>query len=84
MVPEDVALKRFQKFKPPRFNGKKDEETAERWIEAMEDIFETLQYSDARKVSFDRFQLEGPAKAWWQIVDERWKRERKLRTWSTF
>ena len=30
MVPEDVTLERFQKFKPPRFNGEKDEETAER------------------------------------------------------
>ena len=63
-VPDDVALERFQKFKPPRFSGEKDEETAERWIESMEDIYETLNYSELRKVSFGRFQLEGPAKAW--------------------
>ena len=57
-VPDDVALERFQKFKPPRFSGEKDEETVERWIESMEDIYETLNYSELRKVSFGRFQLE--------------------------
>ena len=61
-VPDDIALERFQKFKPPRFSGKMDEETAERWIESMEDIYETLNYSELRKMSFGRFQLEGPAK----------------------
>ena len=83
-VPDDVALERFQKFKPPRFSGEMDEETAERWIESMEDICETLNYSELRKVSFGRFQLEGPAKAWWRVVDKRWKAERTPRTWAIF
>ena len=70
-VLDDVALEQFQKFKPPRFSREMDEETAERWIESMEDIYETLNYSELRKVLFGRFQLEGPAKAWWRVVDER-------------
>ena len=83
-VSDDVALERFQKFKPPRFSGEMDEETAERWIESMEDIYETLNYSELRKVSFGRFQLDGPAKAWWRVVDERWKAEGTPCTWATF
>ena len=44
---------------------------AEKWIEAIDDIYEALQYSEVRKVAFGKFQLEGPAKEWWRIVDER-------------
>ena len=62
-VPDEVALECFQKFKPPRFSGEKDEETAERWIEFMEDIYETLNYSELKKVS---------------LVDFSWKNQVKL------
>ena len=62
-IPDDVALERFQKFRPPRFSGEMGEEVAEKWIDAMEDIYEALQCSERRKVAFARFQLEGPAKA---------------------
>ena len=37
-VPDDVALERFQKFKPPRFSGELGEDVAKKWIEAIEDI----------------------------------------------
>ena len=59
-----MALERFQKFKPPTFNGQVGDEVAENWIETMEKIFRALKYTDARKVSFGKFQLEGPAKEW--------------------
>ena len=62
-VPNDIALERFQKFRPPRFNGMGGEEEAERWIDAMNDLYDALQYSEARKVAFGKFQLEGPAKS---------------------
>ena len=62
-ISEDVALERFQKFEPPRFNGEGGEEIAEKWIENMEDIYEVLKYQDERKISFGEFQLEGLAKA---------------------
>ena len=83
-VPDNFALERFQKFKRPKFSGEKDEEVTEMWIEAMEDIYETLNYSEPRKVSFGKFQLEGPTKAWWRIVDERWRAEGIPRTWAQF
>ena len=63
-APNDVALERFHKFRPPRFNETGGEQEKEKWIDAMNDIYEALQYSEARKVAFEKFQLEGPAKSW--------------------
>ena len=34
----------------------------EKWIETMNDIYDALKYSDERKITFGKFQLEGPAK----------------------
>ena len=60
---EDVALERFQKFRPPRFNGEGGEEIVEKWIEGMKDIYKVLKYQDERKISFGEFQLEGLEKS---------------------
>ena len=80
----DVALERFQKFKPPKFNGEANEEMAERWMEAIEDIYTVLKYTEERKVDFGVFQLKGPAKAWWRIIDKKWEQEGTPRTWNSF
>ena len=54
-VLEDVALKRFQKFYPLRFNEKERKEIAEGWIESMNDIYDALRYSEERKVAFGKY-----------------------------
>ena len=83
-VTDDVALERFQKFRPPTFNGEMGDEVAENWIETMEKIFRALNYTDGRKVAFGEFQLEGPAKEWWRIIEEKWTLEGKPRLWNAF
>ena len=55
-VPNDVALERFQKFLPPKFNGKGEKKIAKRWIEAMTDIYDSMMYSEERKIAFEKFQ----------------------------
>ena len=52
---EDVALERFQKFRPPKFNGKAGDEAAEHWLDNMGNIFRALGYGDERKVNFAVF-----------------------------
>ena len=74
-VPDDVALERFQKFRPPIFNEEMGDEVAEKYIETMEKIYKALKYSDGRKVAFAEFQLEGPAKEWWRVIEEKWEME---------
>ena len=54
-VPDDIALERFQKFRPPKFNGEVGEEMAKKWIEVIEDIYRALKYSDERKITFGEF-----------------------------
>ena len=54
-VTDDVALERFQKFRPLIFNGEKDDEVAKNWIETMEKIFRALKYTDERKFAFGNF-----------------------------
>ena len=44
---------------------------AEKWIETIEKIYRALKYSDERKVTFEEFQLEGPAKEWWRVIEKR-------------
>ena len=50
----------------------------------MENIYKVLKYTDERKISFGEFQLEGLAKAWWGVVEEKWEQEGKQRTWNAF
>ena len=57
-VADDKALKRFQQFNPPTYDGELSVEVAERWIELMEKIYKALGYSDARKMALAEFQLE--------------------------
>ena len=56
---DDVALERFQKFHPLRFNGQPDEKKAERWMKTLDDICAALKYTKEQKVTFVVFQLEG-------------------------
>ena len=83
-VPNDIALERFQKFRPPRFNRTGGEEETERWIDTMNDIYDALQYSEARKVAFGKFQLEGPATSWWRITEEKWNQKDRPHNWDEF
>ena len=82
--PEDVALERFQKFRPPKFNGKTRDEGAERWLENIVGIFKALGYGEERKVNFAVFQLEEDAKDWWNLVDTKWEAEQTPKTWENF
>ncbi|XP_071916283.1 uncharacterized protein [Coffea arabica] len=43
---EDRALKRFQKFFPPKFIGGPDPDVVDRWLEKMVDIFAALHYTE--------------------------------------
>nr|XP_027122087.1 uncharacterized protein LOC113739038 [Coffea arabica] len=81
---EDRALKRFQKFSPPKFLGGPDLDVAEQWLEKMIDIFAALYYSEERHVTFAVFQLEGAACSWWNIIRMKWEREQTPRTWVNF
>ena len=83
-APDDVALERFLKFRPPTFSGDMGIEIAEKWIDSMEKIYKTLKYGDERKVAFAEYQLEGPAKEWWRVIEEKWVAEGRQYLWKSF
>ncbi|XP_027157258.1 uncharacterized protein LOC113758727 [Coffea eugenioides] len=83
-IGEDRALERFQKFSPPKFSGGPDPDIAENWLENIRNIFDALDYSEEREVNFAVFQLEGPARAWWNVIRNKWEREQTPRTWMNF
>ncbi|KAI5678566.1 hypothetical protein M9H77_09516 [Catharanthus roseus] len=61
----DEALERFLKFRPPEFYGEVEQEIkAELFLEQLSDIYDTLKYEDALRVTFAAFRLRGMAKDW--------------------
>nr|XP_027076013.1 uncharacterized protein LOC113699855 [Coffea arabica] len=78
------ALKRFQKFSPPKFLGGPDPKVAKRWLETMINIFAALNYAEERQMQFATFQFEGSVKAWWNVVRAKWEREGTAWTWLNF
>ncbi|XP_071939216.1 uncharacterized protein [Coffea arabica] len=81
---EDRALERFLKFGPPKFQGGPEPEIAEGWWERISDIFATLDYTETRKVTFASFQFEEAARSWWNLIKDKWDRDRTPSTWANF
>ncbi|KND54584.1 hypothetical protein BSCH_02406 [Candidatus Paraburkholderia schumanniana] len=48
------------------------------------EIFAALEYTEERQVLFAVFQFDGPARAWWNMVQAKWEREVIPRTWENF
>jgi hypothetical protein len=71
---EDEALEYFLKFQPPIFvEESEQDQKAEAWLESLEDIFRTLQYSEKQMIKFATFYFRGPARDWCTQVQEAWE-----------
>ncbi|KAI5659165.1 hypothetical protein M9H77_27958 [Catharanthus roseus] len=68
----DEALERFLKFRPPEFYGD------------LNDIYDTLKYEDALRVTFAAFRFRGMAKDWWLRASEARTLKNQLWTWNDF
>ncbi|KAI5653375.1 hypothetical protein M9H77_30562 [Catharanthus roseus] len=67
----DEALERFLPFRPSDFHGEVEQEAkAELFLEQLNNIYDTLQYEGARRVTFITFRLRGTAKDWWLRISE--------------
>ncbi|KAI5677975.1 hypothetical protein M9H77_08925 [Catharanthus roseus] len=65
------ALERFLRFRPSEFHGEVEQEAkAELFLEQLNDIYDTLQYEGARRVTFTAFRLRGAVKDWWLRISE--------------
>ncbi|KAI5683458.1 hypothetical protein M9H77_04686 [Catharanthus roseus] len=81
----DEALERFLKFQPPKFYGDVEQEIkAERFLEQLNDIYDTLKYEDALRVTFAASRLRGMAKDWWLRASEARTLKNQPWTWNDF
>ncbi|XP_073137163.1 uncharacterized protein [Henckelia pumila] len=64
-TPMETLLKRFQSFKPPKLKGTETSVDCENWLEDIEQLFESLDYSDDRRIRLVIHQLDEVAKSWW-------------------
>ncbi|KAI5654108.1 hypothetical protein M9H77_31295 [Catharanthus roseus] len=79
------ALERFLKFRPPEFYGDVEQEIkAELFLEQLNDIYDTLKYEDALRVTFAAFRLRGMAKDWWLRASEARILKNQPWTWNDF
>ncbi|XP_027071984.1 uncharacterized protein [Coffea arabica] len=50
----------------------------------MINIFAVLNYTKQRQVNFAVFQIEGLARAWWNVIRAKWEREQIAWIWANF
>ncbi|XP_073294481.1 uncharacterized protein [Primulina huaijiensis] len=61
----ETLLKRFQSFHPPTLRGTETSVDCESWLDDIEMMFESLEYTDERRVKLIGHQLHDVAKNWW-------------------
>ncbi|KAI5653736.1 hypothetical protein M9H77_30923 [Catharanthus roseus] len=81
----DEALEQFLKFRPPEFYGDVEQEIkAELFLRQPNDIYDTLKYEDALRVTFAAFRIRGMAKDWWLRASEARTLKNQPWTWNDF
>ncbi|XP_073019368.1 uncharacterized protein [Primulina eburnea] len=60
----ETLLKRFQSFRPPTLKGTKSAVECESWLDDIEMLFDSLEYTDERRVKLIGHQLQEVAKNW--------------------
>ncbi|XP_073153142.1 uncharacterized protein [Henckelia pumila] len=82
--PMEKLLKRFQSFKPPILQGTENAVDCENWLEDIEQLFESLDYTDERRVRLVIHQLHGLAKNWWVEAKKAFENQGTVITWAIF
>ncbi|XP_073153181.1 uncharacterized protein [Henckelia pumila] len=83
-TPMETLLKRFQSFKPPTLKGTENSVECESWVEDIEDLFESLDYADDRRVKLVIHQLHEVAKVWWISTQRSLEHRGTVITWDVF
>ncbi|XP_073133376.1 uncharacterized protein [Henckelia pumila] len=84
ITPMEAFLKRFQYFMPPYLNGKENPVDCESWLEDIDQLFESLDYSDDRRTRLVIHQLQGVAKSWWMTIKRAKENKGTAITWALF
>ncbi|XP_073017817.1 uncharacterized protein [Primulina eburnea] len=63
-TPMEILLARFQSLHPPMLKGTENALECENWLENMDQLFESLEYPDDRRIKLVVHQLLDVAKSW--------------------
>ncbi|XP_073064076.1 uncharacterized protein [Primulina eburnea] len=63
-TPMEILLARFQSLHPPMLKGTENALECENWLENMDQLFESLEYLDDRRIKLVVHQLLDVAKSW--------------------
>ena len=61
-------MSEFKKLTPPSFEGATDPLEAEKWLAEMGKAFTALGSTDAEKLTYATYMLQGGAYDWWLMV----------------
>ncbi|XP_073131484.1 uncharacterized protein [Henckelia pumila] len=59
----EVLFKRFQMYNPTTLKGTEDTSACEGWLEELDQLFESLEYSDERRIKLIVYQLQDLARS---------------------
>ncbi|XP_073121811.1 uncharacterized protein [Henckelia pumila] len=65
MTPMETLLKRFRSFRPPTLTGTENSIGCESWLDGIDQLFDSLDYTNDRRIKLVIHQLQGVAKNWW-------------------
>ncbi|XP_073033804.1 uncharacterized protein [Primulina eburnea] len=80
----DTLLKRFQSFRPPKLKGTENAIDCEIWLDDIEMLFDSLEYTDDRRVKLGGHQLQEVAKNWWLTMKRALEHRGTQVTWKVF
>ncbi|XP_073056940.1 uncharacterized protein [Primulina eburnea] len=80
----ETQLMRFHSLQPPILRGIETTSDYESWIDDIEILFDSLEYSDERRVKLIGNQLKEVAKSWWIATKEVLEQRGTMITWKIF
>ncbi|XP_073137390.1 uncharacterized protein [Henckelia pumila] len=83
-TPMETILKRFQSFRPPILKGTENLVDCEGWLDDIDPLFDSLDYSDDRQIRLVIHQLHGVAKKWWTSTKKAMENRGTLINWILF
>ncbi|MDV3201234.1 MAG: hypothetical protein Q8877_03555 [Sweet potato little leaf phytoplasma] len=81
---EFKGLADFRKCNPPKFGGGFRPDEAQRWIQELEKIFQTIPCTEEQKVTYAAYMLVGEAENWWKYTRQALEHEGRLISWEIF
>ncbi|XP_027912659.1 uncharacterized protein LOC114172271 [Vigna unguiculata] len=78
------GMNEFMRHKPPKFDGKATPDEADAWIREIEKIFRVLGCSNAQKLEYAIFLLNGEAEYWWGGMQRMMEARNEVIDWTSF